>query len=260
MRAEGLPVLQPVILSWNLRNNLDSPSSHLPGAFCIGGSGLGEYPVDCWKPFLLEIPASGTKKDIAGRTSHAFGVSLPSTQWNTRRTVLLPLFSNGDRLSLEGLKAVVRHWPDAVAEEMPCLAVAEKVTGYYGEDREVQNVAVLLIWGDGTARLVTLDWSEGSLEDCVTPEWFVQSSPLLNLRAAVGDFERVHANVSWSRPSFRIYTLPDCLGNLLEGSPSPSTYQFWRREWRYRDAPAMKTDLSRLLSEVRQIFSIEGGG
>lgn len=259
MRAEGHPLLRPVILSWNLRNTLESPSSHLPGEFCIDGSGLGEYPVDCWRPFLLEIPALGTKKDISGRTCHAFGVRMPSTPWDARRTIQLPHFSNGDRLPMESLKTVVRHWPEAVTDEMPCMAVAAKVTGYYSEDREAQSVAVMLVWGDGTARIVNLDWSEGSLEDCVTPEWFVQSSPLSNLRAATGEMERVHGNVTWCRPSFHLYTLPDCLGNILPGTPADSAYRFWKREWRYADRSAMGKDLALLISQIQRIFSIEGG-
>jgi len=256
MNADVASLIAPLSLSWNLRNAMDSPSMLFPGQFSFEGIGRGEYPIDAWRPFPLEVPAGGTKTDISGRMNHAFGVAFNGPGWNWLRTVNLPIYHNGDSLDMGELATIIRHWPKAAMDDLPCISLAVKRRGWYGEDRETQSVTVLVVWGDSASRIVTLDWSEGQLEDCVTPEWCIHASPLMDVRHACAEMGHAILGVSWDRPRYSMFILPTCLGRNLHGVSVDAPYKFWKREWIYENHSALKMDLCRLLSEIVQLFGI----
>ena len=259
MNAEEGGLLAPLVLSWNLRNTLERPSSLFPGRFSFESIAQGVYPIDAWRTFPLEVPSSGTKTEIRGRVCHAFGVDMPAAEWSRLRIVSLPVYQNGDGLDLDGLRTVVRRWPGTAMEDIPCIALAMKMRGSYCEDREAQVVAVLLVWGDSACRVVTLDWSEGPLEDCVTPEWRIHASPLLDLRHARAELQGMTAPVHWDQPRFSIFPLPTCLGARLAGAPVETSYRLWRREWQYDTHEGLRKDLDSLLTDIQMLFTVERG-
>ena len=259
MNADQQTALSPFFLSWNLRNVSELSNGGLSGQPRIVSTKLGEYPIDAWKPFLIEVPRDGSKKDIVGRCNHASGASVANTRWNKMRTVMLPVYDDHHIRKIEQLALLVRFWTEmGIPDEVPCLAVAVRSNGRYAEDREVQCITVLLVWSDPVARIVSLDWTEGPLEDCITPEWFVESTPMLSLDAAVWMMRGLKENLGWEHRGHSIFTLPPCLGASLRGERQPTTYALWKREWAYKDWGRMTEDLEGLLGMVRSMFYGEG--
>ncbi len=255
MTPENLSVLRPFILSWNLRNILEKTSMLISNEFCIIGTGLGEYPIDAWKPYFLETPKDGHKKDIGGRFSSAMGIGITNTEWNRKRTINLPIYSHIRDYDVERLKLVIKHWYDiGFPDDVPCLALAVKCRGFYSEDREAQYVTVLTVWNDVVARIVSLDWFEGPLEDCITPEWYIETTPLLNLKDAIEKMRNIYKNTHWDNPSFSIYAIPSCLGHKLLGKMVDTSYNLWNHGWGYTNYAELKGDLELLLSGIKKIF------
>ena len=253
--SENVSLLQPIILSWNLRNILERPSMLAPEEFCIIGTDLGKYPIDAWKPYFLEIPRGRCKKDIVGRFHSAMGINIENTKWNLKRTVNLPIYSHTQDYDIERLKIVIKHWYDiGFPDDIPCLALAVKCRGFYSDNREAQYVTVLTIWNDAVARIISLDWFEGPLEDCITPEWYIETTPLLNLKDAVKRMRNIYKNNNWDNSSFSIYTIPSCLGHELHGNMQDTSYNLWNHEWRYSDIAELKDDMNLLFSTIYWIF------
>jgi len=253
-------LMEPLILSWNMRNLGPGPADADRPRFRIEGSLQGQYPLDGWRPYPIEVTARPLKSGIAGRGFSAFGIAPGSAPWEPGRAVRLPLYRNCELPGADQLGTLFLHWPEIfLTDDMPCLAVAAKATGRYCEDREAQSVTVLLAWSDGAARLVNLDWAEGPLEDCVTPEWCVQRGELTNLGAALGELLEVHRRVAWELPRFFLYAIPSCLGSGLGGTRTRPSYTPWTAEWAYQDYPAMSRGLSLLVSRIRQAFVMERG-
>ena len=51
----------------------------------------GEFPINGWKPYPLEIPPDGCKRSITGRSFHAFGLAVKEPSWYPNRTIKLPI-------------------------------------------------------------------------------------------------------------------------------------------------------------------------
>ena len=256
MIDEQFSVLHPFIISWNLRNIFSDPSTLTPDQLAIKGTCLGEYPINGWGTYFLETPKNGHKKDITGRFNSASGIGIEKTKWNRTRTINLPIYSHVQDHDLEKLKIIIKHWYDiGIPDDVPCLAIAIKCSGLDSDYREVQYVAVLTIWNDVVARIISLDWFEGPLEDCITPEWYMETTPLLNLKDAIKRMRNIYKNTHWNNPSFSIYTIPACLGSCLNGEVSNDSYNLWDKGWGYSDYPKLKSDINVLLSKISDIFS-----
>ena len=261
MSLESTSVLRPFILSWNLKNIVDELSMFVHDEFCINGICLGEYPIDAWKHYYLEIPKNGHKKDISGRGNNVFGIGMKNTKWDYKRVLPLPKYSNCqqcDDTILEKLKLVIRDWDQIyIPDDIPCIAIAVKCEGFYSDCREAQSVTVLLIWNDGVARIMSLDWFEGPLEDCITPEWYVETTSLLRLEEAFKKIQNCYSKITWDNTNFSILTIPLCLGRELRGKKVNTSYTPWSSEWKYKDHGVLKNDLNQVLSRIREIFLIE---
>ena len=258
MIGNNFPVLRPFILSWNLRNLLTSPSALISGQASITGTHLGEYPIDGWGKYFLETPRNGSKRDISGRSNSGFGIGSEDSKWDQKRTINLPQYSSVQNFDVEQLKIVIKHWRDiGIPDDIPCLAVAIKCRGSYTDNREAQYVTVLAVLNDAVTRIISLDWFEGPLEDCITPEWYMKTTPLLNLKDAIMKTRNLYENLPWNNPSFSIYTIPACPGSCLSGEACNAPYDLWGDGWKYSDYTEFTTDLNLLLSKISDIFSEE---
>ena len=158
-------------------------------------------------------------------------------------------------VDIEQLRIVVKNWCNiGIPEDVPCIAVSIKCKGFYSDYREAQYVTVLTIWNDAVARITTLDWFEGPLEDCITPEWYMETTPLMNLETALERIENIYDNTGWENTSFSILTIPTCLGACLGGDREEGAYSLWNHEWKYTDHTDLSSDLSSLLSRVQTLF------
>ena len=253
--SESTTVLNPFILSWNLRNIVEESTDITPEKFCITGTCLGEYPIDAWKQYLLEVPLKLIKKDIVGRTTRVLGIGIDNTEWDKKRVILLPRYLQAPDSNISQLEHVIKHWTEiGLPDDIPCICIAVKCRGFYSDYREVKHVTVLTIWNDTVARIISLDWCEGPLEDCITPEWFVESSPLLALKDAINKIENVYVNTKWDGSSFSIFTIPLCLGYCLKGEKNQVSKSPWDYKWNYDEYTDFKDNLNVLLSNIQNIF------
>jgi len=176
-------------------------------------------------------------------------------RWDIKRTVDLPVYANNKNSNLKIFKLITKHWKDIqIPEEIPVLALATKHHGNYSDTREAQNVNVLLIWNDGVCRIVTLDWFEGPLEDCITPEWYIRATEWLQINPAFEILKRNTQEGNWKNQVFSIYPLPSCLGQGLKGNDRDSPYKCWDIELRYSNYAKFIVDLDSVLSNIRFIF------
>ena len=257
MTTDNISVVQPFFLSWNLRNIVEKPSRFISDKFTITGTQVGEFPIKAWKTYFLEVPKEGTKKDLTGRMSDVFGMGGKNTLWDFRRTADIPIYANSEKADPEILKIIIRHWDEShIPEDIPCLGLAVKCHGNYMDIREAQSISVLLIWNDGICRILTLDWFEGPEEDCITPEWYVKTTPLLNLEDAFETIKKLHKKSLWEMPIYSIFTLPTCIGYTLKGEFCEGRKQ-WGNEWKYSNHSELMNDLDQLFSSIQDIFSYE---
>jgi len=252
---DNFSILRPFILSWNLRNILPNPSTLTTDQPTIIGTCLGEYPIDGWGKYFVETPINGHRKDITGRSNNAVSIGLNTTKCNQRRTINFPIYSHIQDFNIDNLKIVFRNWSEiGLSDDIPCLALAVKHRGFYSDYREAQYVTILTVWNDGVARIISLDWYEGPLEDCITPEWYMDTTPLLNLKEALVKMRNIHESTQWANPIFSFYAIPKCLGRCLNGEFSRNSYDLWDYEWKYSDFPKFENDLNVILSKIFEIF------
>ena len=219
---------------------------------------MGEYPIDGWGNYFLETPKDEKKMDITGRSNNAVRGGMKPTECNQRRTINLPIYSHMQDLDADDLKIVFRNWSEiGLSDDIPCLALAVKQRGFYSDNREAQYVTVLTVWNDGVARIISLDWFEGPLEDCITPEWYMETTPLLNINEAIDKMRKIHKTTQWDNPIFSVYAIPKCLGNSLKGDVSSDSYALWDSEWNYLDFPRFETDLNEILTKICKIFNYD---
>ncbi|MFA5772103.1 MAG: hypothetical protein WC974_05180 [Thermoplasmata archaeon] len=256
MINDELSSLNPTIVLWNIKSIFNKqPTSVTYENFGLIGTKLGRYPIDAWKPYYLEVPKNGNKKDTVGRGHQAFGISLENTPWNLKRTIVLPEYTRFQNFDIEQMKLIVKHWTDiCIPEDVPCIAIAVKCRGYYCDDRAAQSIAVLTIWNDAVCRITSLDWAEGPLEDCITPEWYIETTSLMNLDEAVERMQKIYENISWENKAFSIFTIPSGIGCDINEKTSSTTHAPWGSELKYECYAELKNDLNIMFSQIRSIF------
>lgn len=248
-----------LIVSWNLRNTWRSMRTLQFNTHSIVGAEIGTYPIHRWKTYYIEVPKNGRKADISGRINGVGTIRLQQTPWDKKRLVWLPHYHRFERFHAATIQELIVHWSHiCCSDDMPGLALATKCTGEYSEGREAENVVVLLVWPDGVCRIASLDWIEGPMEDCVTPEWCTEVTPLLNLDDALVGITHVHENISWDDQKFVICTLPACLGEGFSGNSIDSGYSLWSREWLYNTYGQYQQDLELALHRINDVFQLEG--
>jgi len=177
-------------------------------------------------------------------------------RWDLRRTIDLPIYINNDNADLEVLKIIIRNWNELhIPEDIPALALAVKCHGNYTDVREAQCVNVLLIWNDEVSRILSLDWFEGPEEDCITPEWYIDTTPLLKFKEGFERINRAYKKSLWGNPVYSIFTLPLCLGRGLKGDIHEGAWKQWGNEWKYSEHSEFIDDLDIIFSRIRDVFS-----
>ncbi len=241
----------------NLRNSVPVDSLEIPGDLKIVGAAPGEFPVSSYRPIFLEAPRDSEKYHTVGRRHYPFGKGAGKARWNRARILTLPIYESTPTANLTAFKAMVKSWGNSfILDDIPCAAIAVKIRGHHTEDREGQCVSVLALWSDGVGRLFDLEWAEGPLEDCITPEWRISSTGLLPLSKSL---DRLSASCdrarSWKGTSFSILAKPRCLCQGVSGSEHVDATGIWRHEWEYAERGDMAKDLASILENVKGVFS-----
>ncbi len=243
-------------LIWgNLRNLVDFEHIKIPGDIKIVGTTVGEFPIDSYRPILLE---EKKKKNIAGRINRVF-VGMKNTTWEHSRVIKLPIYHNNNDVSVEKLGMIIKHWRNALMpDEIPCIAIAVGARGYYCDERESQSLLVLVLWHDAVGKILELDWAEGPLEDCITPEWYLKSTDLLSLDNALGEVKKTCKHFpAWENLEFSICVSPSCLGDNLQGKKAATSQKAWHYEWKYQKHDNLIKDLNLVLDKTRDIFTMK---
>ncbi len=246
-----------ISLLWgNLRNLIDFNSRKVPGEIWLADTITGEFPVDSFHPIFLEVPRSRKKMDISGRSNTAQR-GYHTDDWFFRRIVTLPIYETTDSMDIKWLESIVRSWERAlVPEDIPWLALAFRCMGQYSNKREAQYTVVLLLWANHVARILELEWFEGPLDDCITPEWYISSSELVNPQKAFLILKNLCSKaLNWENLFFSIYTIPACLGNTFQGKKRETNRKDWKNKWVYDDHQTAILDLEEGLEKIRKIIA-----
>jgi len=225
----------------------------------------GEYPINAWKHYPLEIPKGGANGSVSGRCYQAFGPTITGQKWDKNRIIKLPVYPNAIiRAAVEDcgtdlLRTLIREWNVSYTfDETPILAVAFGVAGHYCDFREFQTATVLPIWHDAVGRILTLDWAEGPLEDCITPEWHSNSTRLLGLEKTIEQVRKLYDHtLPWDDLSFFVYMIPPFLGSYLRGEGV--SCDLWHG-WKYDQESIWREDLDFVFSWLIEAFYGEDGG
>jgi len=217
----------------------------------IAGLVPGEFPIDAWHPMFLEVPEGGSKTHIGGRFPAPLSSVLGPVTWDKSRLVSLPIYENTKeypRNNPGGLETS-KEFPSVV----PVLTVANRYDGFYCDQRRAQAVSVFSVWVDGTSLLLELDWCEGSLEDGITPEWHLRSSPRLPVKDGLDRLTRSCCHPPmWEACSFYIYVLPSFLGSYVLGSGQRNPSTVWQQEWKYSEHAEMMHAFNRIINTITE--------
>lgn len=252
-------------LMWgHLRNVVDFENVKIPRSVRLVGTVYGEFPVDAYSPIFLEIAKEHKREDLSGRfncSGSYAGQAIYTKFWHPVRSIPLPLFENDPDLSMQEFRKCYRQllkdWNNSsIPDNLPCAAVSLKTHGNYCNEREAQRVAVLLIYSNRLARLMNLDFFEGAMDDCISPEWYLSVSKLMPIDIAIQKIAEVSLNqFQWERACSSISIKPNFLGNLLVyGKKIETDERKWGCEWTYLSQSDLIPDFNNLLNELRSFF------
>jgi hypothetical protein len=262
--VESLPN-QGLSLVWgSLRNLLDFPNVTIPGQIRLVNTIPGHFPIDSYNPVPLELPRGGSRVDLSGRFN-----SLNSKLWKEicgkqtlrARIVQLPLYAYSSKISYKEAKktfsTMLEIWDQTlIPESVPCAGLAIRIRGGYCNEREAEFVFVLLIWPNMIARILQLDWYEGPLEDCISPEWYIKSSLTLPLHEAFKQTTNFVINLpNWSDLRMSLSPKPAFLGfRLLNGTRRREEVGGWLCEWDYDSKQDFLEDSNQLVKDMENLF------
>lgn len=244
-------------LIWGtLRNLIDFSEIDIQEPFSLVGIEQGTFPVDTYHPIYLEVPRS-IKSDISGRSS----INSPSKSniniWKNRRIISLPIYKEEREIHTQTLQDIIRIWNDSfVPREIPSIAIATTIYGGYStEGRIGQYSAILILWSNFTARILELDWFEGPLEDCVTPEWYIRTSELLTINNAINRMRDIHKiPPAWDKPKYSLFSIPSNISADLKAEKSDTNYKNWGCGREYYEFHDLQHDLEKTLGELNEII------
>jgi hypothetical protein len=228
------------------------------------GTVCGEFPVDSYSPIFLEISKEHKREDLSGRfncSGSTTGQAFYTNYWHPVRSIPLPLFENDSNLSFqelkEGYSQLLEEWCESsIPDNLPCAAIALKTHGNYCDEREAQRIVVLLVYPNRIARLMFLDFFEGAMDDCISPEWYLSVSKLMSFDWAIKKVTELSLNqTDLQRPHSSISVKPEFLGKvLIHGKKEETSERKWGFEWTFNSQSELVIDLSILLDHFRSIF------
>lgn len=220
----------------------------------------GEFPMTDYEALPLQLPAQGTTSNMV----QLLGGPSVTENGGFSDILYLPLYSAekvSDTRAVEDFsmsRAPSRPEEKAVLAKTPLLVIATRGCTCMDEERHIQAVHVLPIWGDGTSVLLDLDWCEGDpCEDCISPEWHLRASTGLPLEQGLAQFaDRTKMFPGWKNCKYHMYIIPSLLGAKIlpdngEQWPSP----LWRHQWTFATCDELRAAASRFTDQMAQ-FSI----
>lgn len=264
---ESLPDHRLSLVWGSLRNLLDFPNVTIPEEIRLVDTIPGHFPIDSYNPVPLEIPKGGAKSDLSGRFN-----SLSSHLWNDicgkiplrARIVQLPLYTYSSNMSYKEARktylSMLKNWNQTlIPESVPCAALALRVRGDYSNERESEFVFVLLIWPSMVARTLQLDWYEGALEDCISPEWYVKSSLTLPLQVAFSQTRNFVMNLpNWNNLKMTLSPKPAFLGFRLKNeNRRREDAGGWFCEWDYDSKQNFLEDSNTIIEDMETLFLVD---
>jgi len=252
-------------LIWgSLRNLIDFEKIEIPGGVRLVGSVPGEFPVDAYFPIFLEVSKDFEREDLSGRfntVGYSNKQEFYDKSWHPTRAVSLPLYEYDPELSVQGLRAgysqLLSGWINSpIPDTLPCAAVAVKTRGNYCDEREAQLIIVLLLWPNNSARLLFLEFFEGAVEDCISPEWYLSVSKLMPISAGMQEMRSMYCHLpKWDRPSSSVSIKPLFLeSSLVNGRKENRFESQWKYEWIYDNNDNLPTDMNVLLDDLYTIL------
>lgn len=267
MAASQRDVTTPRLhLMWgHLRNLMNFTSVEIPGSVRLVGTVCGEFPVDAHNPVFLEVAKEYKREDLSGRfncSGSVAGQVLYTNYWHPVRAVPLPRFDTDPDLTLEelceGYSHLLDDWHGSfIPDNLPCAAVALKFHGNYSDEREAQRIAVLLLYPNRTARTMFLDFFEGAMDDCISPEWYLSVTMLESIETAISGFRKMATiQPDWDRTYSSVFIKPNFLGNfLVRGRERVTSERKWESEWTYAAHQEFVLDSTALLDKVQGFFT-----
>lgn len=254
-------IIDEYSLIWgNLRNILNPSELKISSAISLIGSSKGFFPVDSYQPIQLEIPKNKKKIDISGRSNFGYSIYNKEEKRNFR-SISLPIYKIEENTNINSLNKFFQLWNaenSFIPSEIPIISLSFKVKGSYSTDgREGQNILVLLVWAEKFARILELDWFEGPLDDCCTPEWYIKSSGLIEPSRAIQKVRSMTSHASsWENPSYSLFANPWPLGNYNHfGQRQKTNNPVWVYEWNYHDHSKLNSDLNQILNEIEMLLT-----
>ncbi|MFX0051713.1 MAG: hypothetical protein ACFE8U_10530 [Candidatus Hermodarchaeota archaeon] len=252
----SLSTIETSLIWGNLRNLIDFNSVKVLSNMSLVGTISGQFPVSDFHPIFLEVPKSHKKLNMSGRKNFSQVYIEKNLGWVPRRIVSLPNYENDKNVETECLKSIIQLWETAlIPEEIPCIALGVNITGQNSDGRERQYVVVLLIWENQKTRILELDWFEGPLDDCITPEWYLQVSEIMNIKKSLIKMRKIFKiPPNLKNPLFLIYSIPPCLGSSLQTKWEESNIAGWKYQLSFHNHEASMRALESLLEQIHALF------
>ncbi|MCY3412386.1 MAG: hypothetical protein INQ03_12185 [Candidatus Heimdallarchaeota archaeon] len=244
-------------LIWGkLRNLIDFNEISISEPFSIIGIQQGCFPIDSYQPIFLEVPPT-PKSDISGRSNYNTNSDYYKTKWKTGRIVSLPIYKEGENLKLVELSNILHQWNKSyIPKEIPIISIATTIRGgYSSEGRIGQYSVVLIICPNRTARILELDWFEGPLEDCITPEWYIRTSELMTMLKAIERMREIHKiPPAWDKSVYSLFSIPSKISKSCKGNQDPSEYGVWGKGFSYNFFNDLQINLDKILNKLIEVY------
>ena len=241
-------------LIWNnLRNLVELKDIKVQAAIKLVDTVQGKFPVNAYKPVFIERAKDNYRQHILAR-SNTFNSYV---KWFFSRIIDLPIYEYDENLTEKDMKEIwqkmLKRWYYTnIPENIPSIAIALKAEGNYCEEREAQQLFVIVIWHNKVARIFTLDWYEGPLEDCISPEWYFKSSPLLSIERLFIELKKIMSQLpNWSNQRYSLFLNPDFFGRYLTRMNKKISYNSnWENEWVYNRRENFVDDLDTITRKI----------
>lgn len=222
-----------------------------------------EFPVWARSPVNVEVPPNGVKHHVAGVSSesfvrkHADGL-LPNT-------IKFPVYARQTSSTLEAFNRLPELSPRSNSSSValsrePLIAVGITARGSMLDGKQVETHAVLPIWHDGTAVMVTLNWYDGEpSEGTPNPEWYLRGTEGMPLAAGLRtlqEYSLLPASLSDCR--YSLHMSPCKIGEtVLDGPGQPTTHKIWQRAWQFTDVVDFQVALGRVCDQLLGLNDVQ---
>jgi hypothetical protein len=251
---------QNLALIWGtLRNNVNFSILDIPAEIKLVGSILGEFPVYSYQKIYLEIPKNQKKQDLSGRGNNNLNFSKKNL-WISQRIIQLPLYTTENEdydLLEEKFKILITNWNNShVPNEIPCIVLALKVIGNYCNEREAQFARIFFIWENKTAQFLDLEYFEGPIEDCISPEWYITAFEWTSMKKNILKFKNLQNYLpNWNNKTYSLFIIPSFLTNFLNiGEKGYYFENGWGNEYNYQSKEDLLLDLNVILDKINTFF------